>query len=74
MVLHRITPNRLLPNSIQLTFSHMEVAQYTVVLTADLIKMQFWAWVTDADPLYIGITNRLDFNAFFGLTLHTINF
>ena len=74
MVVHSITPNRLLPNAIQLTLSHREVAQHTLVLSANRVEIPFWTWVTDADPLYITVTNRLPFNAFVGLTLATSNF
>ena len=74
MVVHSITLNRLLPGAMQLTLSHREVAQHTIVLSTDVVKMPFWAWVTEADPLNLTITNRLSFDAFLGLTLRTINF
>tara|TARA_Y100000310_G_scaffold17970_1_gene17729 strand:+ start:195 stop:653 length:459 start_codon:yes stop_codon:yes gene_type:complete len=74
MVVHFITLNHMLPNAFTVTVSQKEVGTHTVVASADLSEVSFWAWVTDADPLLITVINRTAFNSFVGMTLATILF
>ena len=74
LIAHRIRFATALPNAFILELSQpYGISRHQLVLNGDFDELNFWAYVTEGNPLNVKVGNRTDFDGFLSLILDTVN-
>jgi len=74
LIVHQVRFATALPNAFILELSQpYGISRHQLVLNGDFEGLNFWAYVTNSNPLNIKVGNRTAFDGFLSLTLDTVN-